>query len=107
MYCIVTVIYGVPVRRDALDEVERLGLEPEDRGIITKSSGGGSEIPAYSGIELSGFDECQIALPITSIRHTPTAAEVAKTTALIAKLPSSVRKKIKDPIGTYYIFSTS
>lgn len=108
MYSIVTVVYGVPIRQAALDEVESLGIEPSDIGIITQYSGSGDEIPAYCGVELSEFDEAtDMALPISSIRHTPTSKEIAKATAAVAALPSSVRKRIKDKLDTYYVFSTS
>lgn len=108
MYCIVQVIYGVPIRKAALEEVEMLGKELSDFGGETMYSGSGDEEPAYIGVQLSAFDEAtDMALSVSGIRHVATPAEVIKAKALIAALPSVVSSKITDKEGVYFIFSTS
>ncbi len=105
-YCIVNVIYGVPLNKEAYDEFENLGIDTEE--VCTLLYSGGAEVePGFCGVELDEFDEAtDMALQVSKLKMTPTPAQIKNAHAKIAKLPPTVRALLQ-PTDVYFIFSTS
>lgn len=107
MYCIMTVIYGVPLNQKVYDEVENMGHEPEDLGMETLYSGAGDITPGYCGVELSTFDEAtDMSLLVSSIKMVPDQKQINEANKLIAALPSKIQSMLPKP-DVFIIFHTS
>lgn len=107
-YCIVSVIYGVPLS----DEIQQVFTdldweidEQEDAGFVELYTSGGPGA-GYFGVELYEFDECRYSLAVDKIPFKPTKAQIAKVARTIKALPPALQK-VLEPVGVYFVFHSS
>ena len=110
MYCIMNVIYGVPMTRGALKQLVANGeFEDEPRGYLEYYSGSGDTAPAAFGVKLDCFDEATDYTEVSKLKLTPTEAQITKFNKLVAALDPKRRQAIKsagEPT-VFILYSTS
>lgn len=109
MYSIVTAVYGCPITQKWLDS-ENLYEEDIEHLITTYYTGVGDETPAFVGVELGSFDECNMYLSADRVVYSPSPHHISEANIKLAKLAKEIGndavKNLPQP-GVYYIFSTS
>ena len=116
-YCIITVIYGVPLTEEAIEIIKG---PPEEResddddvsycaeilGFTIQYSGNTSQVPGYCGVELCTFDECTDGIPLSALKLKPNKEQRAQASLLIRKIPWAI-KQACGRTGVYLIPSSS
>lgn len=110
MYCIVQIMYGVPL--EGVQEGTHLSdiLEDGDtEGLHTYYSGGGDETPAAFGVEIGTFDEANFSIDVSSLALTATPQQIQEYQRMFAALPSEIQSEVKkrgEP-RVFFLFTTS
>lgn len=113
-YCIMTIIYGVPLTEEIHKKIEEWeddgtdewGEDAESCGFETTYTAHARPSPGWCGIELGGFTECDDAIPISKLQLEPTPEQRVEAEARVAALHPEIRA-ICQPIGVYIIPSSS
>lgn len=59
MYTIGNIVYGVKPSEKTIELIDRLGIGPDDVGLLTWYSGSASTTPCAIGIEIKSIDEIE------------------------------------------------
>jgi hypothetical protein len=125
-YCIMTVIYGVPLTEEANELIcgrghdedgEEIEVEEDDEsgvgsgdaeacGFEVLYSGSASWMPGFCGVELDSFDECTDGFKLSELKTVPTAEQKKQAEEMVAALDPRVRE-LCGPIDVYLIPSSS
>ena len=111
-YCIMTVIYGVPLTEDVSEWLSErtpedgISDDPDAEGFTMLYSGSARWMPVYCGVKLCEFNECRDAIPVDGLKLVATDEQKREAEKLVAALDSRIRERCP-PIGCYIIPSSS
>lgn len=96
-YAICNVIYGIPLysennqeRSDIIEEV----INNESNGFNRLYSGGSDVDPAYFGITIDEFDECNHHIDLQDINLNPTEENISQVTKLYESLDPLIKNEL-------------
>jgi hypothetical protein len=82
MYTIVNVVYGTPFEDASEKELNAIEYL-EDSGLHSYYTGSGDYAPTIFGVELCEFDECQMALDVSTLQLVPTPEQIEEYHRLV------------------------
>lgn len=106
-YSMVSIVYGTYIDDKVARAIDALGLDPEDCGFTELYDDGGYDHPiGFCGVELGEFDECQLALQVSSLNLLPTSAQGTEAQNALAQLDPSILKVVPK-LDVYLVFHSS
>ena len=106
-YAIFEIVYGIPLTSD--DKMLHAELQDvvnsEEYDLIhTRYSGFATQEPAFCGVSLGEFDECEPVIEVSKLNMAPTQDQIDEFNSAFNQMPAEVQQMIRDYGGEPRVF---
>lgn len=106
-YAIFEIVYGIPLTSDdklLSTELKDIVDSEEHELIQSRYSGFSTQDPAFCGVSLGEFDECEPVIEVSKLNMTPTQDQIDEFNSAFNQMPAEVQQMIRDYGGEPRVF---